>query len=238
MPKASEMTGATVRGRKDKKVGVVTQVLFHPNDNRVVGFVVRRPELLFLIRRKPAFVPWPSTASVVAHGDIHAAGGKLLSEAQATRMLGVPFEDTVIWKGMPVTDSSGRTRGTVRDVGVGRSSGTVVALYVSQGGASDVAVGTVKIDGQYVRGFDGTAVQVSSKGFEESAHTGGAAKVAGTTAAYAKVRGEQVVDAAAEGLRNAGVSVDAQKTGRSAGRMLKKLQDAAGKAIDDYESGD
>ena len=235
MPKVSEITGATVTGRNDKKVGMVVQVLFHPNEPRIVGFEVRRPDLLFLLRRKTRFVPWPASSSVVSGEPIVAEREKLLTPAQASRRLGFDYENSVIWRGMPVTDSSGRSVGTVRDVGVGRSSGVLRSLYVSAGTASDVAVGTTKVDAEFVRGFDGTSVQVSSKGFEQSRTTGGAAKIGGTGAAYAQVRGEQIVDAAGQAARNAGVNVDAKEVGRGAGRLYRKLRNAADKAVDDYE---
>ena len=235
MPKVSEMTGATVTGRNAKKVGMVVQVLFHPSEPRIVGFEVRRPDLLFLFRRKTRFAPWPASSSVVTDGSIPAEHDRLLTPAQASKRLGFDYEDTVIWRGMPVTDSSGRTVGTVRDVGVGRSSGVLRSLYVSGGTASDAAVGSTKLDAEFVRGFDGTAVQVSSKGFDESRTTGGAAKIAGTGAAYAQVRGEQIVDAVGEAARNAGVNVDARKAGRGVGRFYGKVRRAADKAIDDYE---
>jgi sporulation protein YlmC with PRC-barrel domain len=233
MPKLSEMTGATVTGRNGKKVGMVVQVLFHPTEARVVGFEVRRPDFLFLLRRKTRFVPWPATSSVVSGEPISAERDRLLTPAQTSRRLGFDYEDTVIWRGMPVTDSSGRAVGTVKDVSVGRSSGVLRTLFVSAGTASDAAVGSTRVDAEFVRGFDGTSVQVSSKGFDQSKTTGGAAKIAGTGVAYATVRGEQVVDAVGEAAKNAGF--DPRKAGRGAGRLVGKLRRVADKAMDDYE---
>ena len=53
-----ELTGVRVIGGKKgtKRIGKVRRFVFHPKEKRVVGFVVKRPDLLWMFRRKDLFV--------------------------------------------------------------------------------------------------------------------------------------------------------------------------------------
>ena len=53
-----ELTGVRVIGGKKgtKRIGKVRRFVFHPKEKRVVGFVVKRPDLRWMFRRKDLFV--------------------------------------------------------------------------------------------------------------------------------------------------------------------------------------
>ena len=53
-----ELTGVRVVGGKNgtKRIGKVRRFVFHPKEKRCVGFIVKRPDLLWMFRRKDKFV--------------------------------------------------------------------------------------------------------------------------------------------------------------------------------------
>ena len=54
----SELAGTRVLGGKNgkKRIGKVRSFVFHPKEKRCVGFIVKRPDLLWMFRRKDKFV--------------------------------------------------------------------------------------------------------------------------------------------------------------------------------------
>ena len=53
----SEIEGLQVVGAKDKVLGRVTHVLFHPSEPRVVGIEVQPPALAYVVERRPRYLP-------------------------------------------------------------------------------------------------------------------------------------------------------------------------------------
>ena len=53
-----ELTGVRVLGGKNgrKRIGKVRRFVFHPQEKRCIGFIVKRPDLLWMFRRKDQFV--------------------------------------------------------------------------------------------------------------------------------------------------------------------------------------
>ena len=54
-----ELTGTRVLGGKKgtKRIGKIRRFVFHPKEKRVIGFVVKRPDLLWMFHRADVFVP-------------------------------------------------------------------------------------------------------------------------------------------------------------------------------------
>ena len=54
----SELAGTRVVGGKNgtKRIGKVRSFVFHPKEKRCIGFIVKRPDLLWMFRRKDKFV--------------------------------------------------------------------------------------------------------------------------------------------------------------------------------------
>ncbi len=242
MPRISEIEDAKVVAADGSALGTIAEVLFHPSEPRVVGFLVHPPKVGGVVKLlKPRFVPFPSAHEVIAGKAIRADVDKLMRDRQAKKELGFDYHTTVVWRGMPVNDPHGEREGWVKDVGFGRRKGTVRSLVISSGPTKDVAVGATVIDGSHVKGFDGAAVVVTVEGLDAGELAGGAAQLAGAASAYAKVHGERIVDKAnkavseSKAAKAAAKAYDPDKVGRSIGKLIGGTRKAALKGLEDFE---
>lgn len=232
--------GEKKRSGVRKKLGKVVEVVFHPTENRAIGYLVARPDVLFLFRRKDLMLAFDR--ATVLSDKVHVDGSKAWGSAAAKR-LGINWEEAVIWRGMPVRTKAGKPLGYVRDAVFDGEDGHLNGLGLTSGIAADVAIGTVDMPARLVKGWDGSAIIV-----EEEAKTidsdGGAAVVAGRAAAVAQDRATKTAAAAVQGAKTAAaytksaVNVAAKSdTAKKVGGFLKSMRDqivdAAGVPEDD-----
>jgi len=242
MPKITQMYRATVRGDKGRRLGKVQDVLFDPSEPRVVGFLVRRTPLLWIIKLKSRFAPWPEDREVVAGAPLVLSVPSLLSPSAADKALGYDWDTTVVWRDMVITDTDGTLLGKVKDVGFGRRTGKVLSLIMSEGTGIDLAVGTAEVPGKAVCGFDGASVVVDTRMAEDTGTSGGAARAAATAYVQAKIAGEGAIDKANTALdesplmKAAADHVKPEKLGRTVGGWYRAARKAADRAMDDLES--
>ena len=194
------------RSGERPKVGRVGDVLFHPDEPRVVGYTVERSDLALMIERKDLMLALDSTNLVDGHIDVegpHAWGHS------AGKRLGVDWDKTVVWLGMPVHTRSGQRLGLVRDGVFDPASGALNAIGLTTGLTADVAVGVRNLPAGLVVGFDGEGVIVADEAALIEVD-GGAAAAAGKGAAVAKdAAGKAAVaagDAAGRAVVAAGVA--------------------------------
>ena len=193
----------TVYGEKHKRTGVrkrvgrLVDVLFHPSDSRVVGFVVERPDLLLMIRRSDRFV---ALDRAEVFDDRVVVDGPAAWGGAAAKRLGIFWERTVVWLGMPVRTESGESLGRVRDALFDDDDGHLDSLTLTEGITADTALGTRGFSADMVRGFEGDAVVVGDEALAVETD-GGAAAAAGKGAAAAKVGAEQAAVAAGKAAR-------------------------------------
>jgi len=197
-----------------KRIGRVSDVLLHPAENRVVGFVVSRPDILFLIQRKDRLLALDRVR--VLEDRIVVNGSQAWGKAAAKR-LGFTWDKSVIWVGMPVVTKSGSKLGYVRDGVFDPEDGSLNGIGLTGGLTADVTLGTKDLPATLLVGFDGESVVVSNDVFAIESE-GSAAAAAGRGAAVAQ-----------EGARKAAVaSTKAAKTaaayGKSAVRVAAKSQ--------------
>ena len=198
-----EVDRLAVFGQKHKKTGArkrigrLVDVLFHPSELRVVGFAIELPDILMMVRRDDRFVALDRT-----HIDDDGVNveGKAAWGGAAAKRLGIDWERTVVWLGMPVRTESGASLGTVRDVMFDERDGHLKSISLSEGVTADAALGTRDFSASLVRGFEVDAVVVSDEA--RAVRTdGGAAAAAGKGAARAKVGAEQAAVAASKAAK-------------------------------------
>ena len=223
-----------------KRVGKVVEVLFHPDKPEVVGFMVDRPDILFLIRRKDVIVALDRTK--VLDGRIVVDGSAAWGRAAAKR-LDISWDQAVIWRGQPVKSVAGKKMGYVRDAVFDESDGHLNGLGLSGGVAADVAIGVRDLPAKFVVGFDGDVVRVKDEALAIDVD-GGAAAVAGRGAAVAQdvagktaVAAGQAAKTAAAYTRSAANVAVKSETAKKAVGFLKAMRDqiveAAGTPDDD-----
>jgi uncharacterized protein YrrD len=236
MPVYGERNRAGTR----KRIGKVVDVVFRADKPVAVGYLVARPDVLFLVRRKDLLLAFDRANvlndKIVVDGD--AAWGK-----SAAKRLGINWDKSVIWRGMKVRSDGGQSLGYIRDAVIDEDDGRLNALGLTSGIAADVAVGTIDIPAKLVKGWDGSAIIVGEE-VRAIESDGGAAAVAGRATAVAQDRAEKATTAAVQGAKTAtaytksAVRVAAKsQTAKKVGGFLKSMRDtiieAAGPPDDD-----
>lgn len=234
--------GEKKRSGNRKKVGKVLDVVFHPVTNCAIGYVVARPDLFFVLKRKDLLLAFDCAK---VRTDRVEVDGKQAWGPAAAKRLGISWDEMVIWRGMPVKTTTGKSLGYVRDAVIDEDDGHLNGLGLTSGIAADVAVGTVDMPASLVRGWNGSLILVDEE-VREIASDGGVATTAGKAAAVAQDRVEQAAVAAAKGAKVAAaytksaVRVAAKSdTAKKVGGFLKsigsQIVEAAGVPDDDDE---
>lgn len=232
MPTLRGLKGANVTDAKGATLGTVTRVLCDPEKAVVVGFEVQPPNVAYVVARKPRYLAL--AGANVGADSIEFEDSKAWSGERAEHELGLEWDRTVIWVGMPVGIAGGELFGYVRDASFDATTGVVSRVLVSDGLSSDLAVGTREFEGAQVERFDGAVIRVTEAA-ADAAFSGGAARAAGTGAAVAKVVVGDAAKRAAELGGSAVKSVATSKPARSAWSMLRETGKAFREGLKDDE---
>ena len=242
----AELVGKRVIGGKDgtQRIGKVRCCIFHPRENRCVGFLVKRPDVALMFHRPDLFVSLDGFC--IDESGISLVGEDDSSGRAAARRLGIDPEGCIVWSGLPVLTTAKEKLGYVGAVLFDATTGVVQGILVSSGAANSALMGTMRIPGTMICGFqtgigepllaygeiedEGDidprtlgALVVTREAAEIALH-GGAVEHAGhaTAVALDKVKGaasdaKPVVESAARKAGEA-VSKGAYATGRQIGR--------------------
>ena len=165
-----ELTGVRVVGGKNgtKRIGKVRRFVFHPKEKRCVGFIVKRPDLLWMFRRKDKFVSIEGYD--IVDGRIAIRNVPEATDRAACKALGVNWDDCVLWVGLPVMTEDGTSLGVVGNVTFNRITGMVDTFDTDSGATANALLGKRTIPADLVKGFRrgmGAALaQVGSEGRE------------------------------------------------------------------------
>lgn len=208
------------------KIGKIHLTVCSPNGRRVVGFLIRRPDIAGMIKQKDVFIALDSIA-VSDYGFVATRGDDSFDEA-AQKRLGLDWEKCIIWAGMDAKTTDGHELGWVADFTFDAKTGSIKTFYVGDGGVASSLVGYVEIPVDMLRGY--------SKGFmlvdpaaSKLALDGGLAAKAGEGYAKAKVEGKA---AGKKVAKAAGSAVE--KGAYGLGRLIGKTK----RAIEVYQRDD
>ncbi len=199
MPYVSDIEGLPVSGAKDKVLGRVNHVLFHPSEPRAIGVELQPPAIGMVVERKPRYVALDAVEW--SPRSLKLLTPKIESNAVSGKRLGIDWDVSVIWRYMTVITESGEALGLARDVCFEPDDGRITRLKLTQGVTSDVAVGARTLDGSLVLRFDGEDVRVADEAAAIDSG-GGAARQAGRGAAIAKIAAEETAKQAVGGAVN------------------------------------
>lgn len=227
---SKELIGMRVVGGKsgEKQIGKVRHLVFHPKERRVIGFIVKRPDLLLMFHRADQFVALDSYE--VVDGRVCVAPGSDAVDKGACKRLGVDWDRCLLWSGMPIVTESGREVGLVGTVTFNSLTGSVVSVTADRGATSKALLGTVEIPVESIKGFrfgiGSLVTEVGHEGetVEEEDERRGAILVA-----------DEVLDIAAEGgiAEKAGAAVGKVRVGAS--EAVEKGTQALNDQIDKTE---
>lgn len=193
-------------------VGQVRQVVFSPKGDRVVGFLVRRPDVAGMIRREDAFVALDSFA--VRDEGLVVTRAKDGMDDAARQRLELDWNTCLMWTGMDAKTTDGKQLGWVSDVSFYPKSGKVHAFHVGDGAVAKSLVGNVVIPAEMLVGYRDGCLVVAPEA-AKLALDGGLAAKAGESYARAKYEGKKA----------------ASKAGKTAGDMAQKGARGLGKAL-------
>ena len=228
-----------IGGKKGtKRIGKVRSFVFHPKERRLIGFMVKRPDLLWMFHRKDLFVSLDGFE--LDDGRVVLSDDTKTRDKAACKALDVRLDDCVIWVGLPVVTESGDTLGTVGTVTFSLATGKVDSFVVNTGATANALLGTRSVPVDLIRGFRrgiGAALADQYEGDDETpvlgailvddaaaeiAVEGGAAEKAGAATAVAMDKAHTAVDKAKPKVSEAA---------HAAGDAVNKGAYAAGKQI-------
>lgn len=198
--------------RRGRKIGKIYKTVFDPSGLRVVGFIVKRPDLLWMIKRADKFLALDSIEAT--DGVISPCKGLDSWDDRAIKRMDVNYDTCIIWEGMPVSTSDGEDLGHVDDISFDEDTGAVESLFLDDGGTARVLVGSVEIPRDLMVGYKDGQLLVKPEA-AKCGLTGGLAARAGEATA-------KTVNVAKEGAHNAGKAV---------GKAVDKGSYGLGKAI-------
>lgn len=166
----NELTGVRVLGGKKgtRTIGKVRRFVCHPKERRVVGFVVKRPDLLWMFRRKDLFVAIDGydieDGRIVLHTDSSA------TDRGACKALDVDWDACVLWIGLPVMTESGESLGMVGSITFDRRTGAIESVSTDSGATANALLGKREIPADLIKGFRrGIGVALAQTGEEGQA---------------------------------------------------------------------
>ena len=208
-----------------KRVGKVHNLVFSPDGKRVVGLMVKRPDIAGMVKRDDVFLALDSMG--VIDGGLVCTRGDDSFDARACKRLGLSLDECIIWGGMDVATRSGKPLGFVDDLTFSPKTGRLASVSVSEGSMANAVVGTVIIDADMVVGYAKGHMVVDDEA-AGAALTGGFAAKAGEATAKAKIRASEVGSKASKAV---GEAVD--KGSYGLGRVIGKAKRAVNEAMQD-----
>lgn len=221
---------------KVKKYGAVRNVVFHPSKPRAVGYIIKRPDLLWMIKRKDRFVALDRVTVTEDGLNVVALDDATAWDRGACKRLDVDFDLCIIWDNMPVRTCDGQEVGCISNVAFDESTHAIDHIELGDGSINRAILGHASIPVERIRGYGDGAIVVDLSA-EEVEITGGVAAKAGEAWAKTTHRaGEaqaKTTEAAAEAIEKG-----AYKTGEALGAAKQKIKDTgitekAGAAIND-----
>lgn len=234
-----ELTGTRVIGGKrgTKRIGKIRYFVFHPTEKKVIGFIVKRPDLLWMFRRKDLFVSIDGydmiDGRVVIRDSSDATG------ASAYRALKVNPDQCIMWVGLPLMTDDGKSYGVVGNVVFNQITGAVKSIESDSGATANALLGKRDIPAKLIRGFRqgmGVALSLSDQKTDENAEP-----VLGSILVSDEVRELEAEGGVAEkaGKATAVAADKASKAGAKVSETASKAAKATGKVVNKgaYETG-
>ncbi len=140
-----------VGSKRGRRIGRVRSCVFHPKEKRCIGFIVKRPDLLWMFHRKDMFVALDSFKLI--DGRVVVDQESDSTNAAACQRLGVNWDRCVLWEGMPLMTAEGTAVGYVGNVTFSVTTGEVREVEASNGATAKYLLGTLTVPAEFIRGF-------------------------------------------------------------------------------------
>lgn len=244
-----------------RRIGKVRRFVFHPSEKRVIGFIVKRPDVALMFRRSDQFVAI-DRIQVADEGVIVSSQPDAMG-ARALKRLDANWEKCLLWLGMELVTEDGRKLGRVGDVRFDAETGEVESVKLDEGAAARFILGEEYIPESMVRGFRfgvGSRIADYAEGGESDSDSesgadpeteansgaivvsnevdsltpeGGIAERAGAATARATQKGKQALNKA----REQGTEAATKAAAKAKEAASPKMEELGGKAEDALSKG-
>lgn len=205
-----------------KRYGKVHNLVFSPDSRRVVGIMVRRPDVAGMVKQDDRFVPLDCIE--FHEGGLLCAGTKESFDEEACKRLDLDLDSCIIWEGADVICESGKFLGYVMDASFDVATGDVDCFCANEGNAAGGLVGYFEIPAAWVVRYDKGRMIVRDAAADLEL-SGGLAAKAGEGYAHAKDEAKKATakfdDAAAKA-----VDKGSHGLGKMIGKAKRKVQEA------------
>lgn len=209
-----------------KKIGKVHNLVFSA-DSRVVGVMLKRPDIAGMVKRDDRFIPLDALKFVDA--GVICRGEKGDFDKDACKRLSLDLDHCIIWGGADVYCESGKFLGYVMDARVDVETGEVDCFCVQEGSAASSLVGTFDIPAAWVIRYDRGRMIVKDQAAKIEL-SGGLAGKAGEGYAAAKEGAKQAASKA-----GAAASVAVDKGSHGLGKVIGKAKVGVQRAVEDFQ---
>ena len=175
-PVAEKRTDKNGAPREPRKLGKVHFPVFTSDGRSVVGFMVKRPDVVGMVKQPDVFVPLD--ALDVYEGVLAVTDTKANFDNAAAKRLGIDLDSCIIWTGMDVVTVSGKKLGYCSDAVLDSKTGKVMRFVLNGGSASSLLVGNLEMPASYLKGYRSGAMIVSDDTLDLELTGGAAAKAA------------------------------------------------------------
>ncbi len=216
VPVAEKRTDKNGVAKEPKKLGRVHFPVFVPDGHRVVGYMVKLPDIVGMVKQPDKFVALD--ALVMYEGVPCVVDAKENFDAAAAKRLGIDLDQCLIWTGMDVRTKSGKAIGYCADAAFDSKTGVVEYFQLTGGAASSALLGDIKMPADLLLGYHAGAMVVKDEVLELGFSGGAAAKAAEVSVTV----GAQVKKGAKKLDDKGSVAID--KGSRALGKQLGKTR--------------
>ncbi|MDO4889773.1 MAG: PRC-barrel domain-containing protein [Coriobacteriaceae bacterium] len=206
-----------------RRIGKVRRFVFHPTEKRVIGFIVKRPDVALMFHRADQFVAI-DRVEVLEEGILVDPAPGTFDQA-ACRRFGVEWAKCLLWLGMEIVTEDGETLGRVGDIVFEAGTGRVVSIRRNEGATARWLLGVEEIPSNMIRGFRfGVGSQMADYQNDEAGGDGSSEDAS-----------EEAENSGAIVVSNAVRTLDpqgglAEKAGAATARAAQKGKDALSRA--------
>ncbi|MDR2957800.1 MAG: PRC-barrel domain-containing protein [Coriobacteriales bacterium] len=225
MRSSAELNGVRVLGGKHgtRRIGKVLRAIFYPDDFRLAGFLVKRPDLLWLFKRHDRFFAWDSYG--MADGRVvvmHAADSW---DSKACARIGLDWDQALILQGMAVVDSHGEKIGRIDAVEFDPATGRALTFLLSTSLGAKALIGQISVPVEDILCYKDYTI-VLRPGVEIADSEGGLAAKAGEQAAIVGNIVKTQTEAAGVAIGELVDKADkgAQKLGYETGKVISSAR--------------
>lgn len=208
--------------RRHAKIGKVFKTVFSPDGLKVVGFIVKRPDLLWMIKRPERFLALD--AIDIQDGVIVPVKGSKSWDDEAIKRLGIDWDKCIIWEGMPVKTQSGIDLGMVDELAFDEGTGALNSLFLDDGMASRALLGCIEIPVELMVGYKKGVLYVQDEA-KALMPAGGLAAKAGEATAKVSIEAKKSQQAATDATTKA-IEAGAVGLGKRVGGLKRGMADA------------